>query len=346
MPEAVQVGGESWFRRALPGLTLMIAAPMVAEVLPGATRLSVIHFVLPIEIVIWGGGAVMIREVVRRWRLGWLNMLLLAMALSMAEEFLIQQTSLAPVVVKIHGVEYARALGVNYVYFLWALIYESTFVVLVPVGLCELVYWRRRDEGWLNWFGMAIIGLLFLPGCFMAWFAWTQRARPNAFHVDVYNPPPIQLAIAAVVIIVVVSLAIGGGPRALTQKWTALRPPHPAALFVLSGLATVALFALQLLAFGMWPEFPPVAAVASGLGLVALLLFFLPRFWVDERWSEWHSIAVLYGTLMTIMALLFLAFRDASPVDFYGKVVLDAVAVVLMVWLAAAVSWRVAELRN
>jgi hypothetical protein len=85
MSEAVSLDRESWFRWALPALTLVVLAPLVAEVLPGATRISSI-FVLPIEIVIWGGGAVMIREVVRRWRLGWLNMLLLALALAVAEE--------------------------------------------------------------------------------------------------------------------------------------------------------------------------------------------------------------------------------------------------------------------
>jgi len=47
--------------------------------------------------------------------------LLLALALAVAEECLIQQTSLAPMVLKLKGEVYARAYGVNYVYFLWAL---------------------------------------------------------------------------------------------------------------------------------------------------------------------------------------------------------------------------------
>src|SRR5262245_39580711 len=123
----------SGFQRVLPALTLMVLAPLVAEVLPGATRISSI-FVLPIEILVWGGGAVMIRFAVRRLRLGWVNMLLLALALSAAEELLIQKTSLAPLVIKLKGVEYARAGGVNYVYLLWALLYETLFVVFIPVA--------------------------------------------------------------------------------------------------------------------------------------------------------------------------------------------------------------------
>src|SRR5690349_14258884 len=97
--------------RAGPAWTLVFLAPLVAEVLPGATRLSSI-FVFPIEMAIWGGGALLIRAAVRRWQLGWLNMLLLAFALSIAEEFLIQQTSIAPMVVQIFpGDPYAREIG-------------------------------------------------------------------------------------------------------------------------------------------------------------------------------------------------------------------------------------------
>src|SRR5690242_2906255 len=136
-------------RRAAPALLLVLTAPLVAEVLPGATRLSSL-FVLPIEMCVWGGGALLIREAVRRRRLGWRNMLLLALALAVAEEWLIQQTSLAPLVIRIKGQTWARALGINYVYFLWALVYETVFVVFLPVYLVELIFPERRDGPWLG----------------------------------------------------------------------------------------------------------------------------------------------------------------------------------------------------
>ena len=83
-----------------PALTLMILAPFLTEILPGATRFSSL-FVLPIEIFVWGGGAVLIRAAVRKWQLGWVNMLLLAVALALAEECIIQQTSFAPLVIRL-----------------------------------------------------------------------------------------------------------------------------------------------------------------------------------------------------------------------------------------------------
>src|SRR5687768_6941342 len=171
-----------------PALLLMILAPVMAEVLPGATRLSAL-FVLPIQICVWGGGALLIRYAVKKWRLGWRNMLLLALVLSIAEECLIQQTSLAPMVLYIKGEVYARAFGVNYVYFLWALAYETVFVVFLPVVLLELIFPQRRDEVWLSRAGLAIVMTFFVLGCTLAWYSWTQHARPNVFSVPVYNPP-------------------------------------------------------------------------------------------------------------------------------------------------------------
>ena len=136
--------------RAGPAWTLVLLAPLIAEVLPGATRISSL-FVLPIEMAIWGGGALLIRAAVRHWKLGWLNMLLMACALSIAEEFLVQQTSIAPMVFQIvKGEPYARAFGINYLYLLWALFYEAVLVVMVPVMLSELIFRSRREDPWLG----------------------------------------------------------------------------------------------------------------------------------------------------------------------------------------------------
>src|SRR4051812_16405345 len=172
----------------MPAISLMLLAPLVAEVLPGATRFSSL-FVFPIEVCVWGGGALLIREVVKRLRLGWPSMLLLAVALAIAEECLIQQTSLAPLVIKLKGEEYVRAYGVNYVYFLWAVVYESVFVVFVPIALAELIFWRRRDETWVNRTGIVIVGVLFVLGSLLAWFTWTHIARVEVFHQPAYQPP-------------------------------------------------------------------------------------------------------------------------------------------------------------
>ena len=73
--------GPSRLSRIAPALSLLALAPVVAEVLSGATRVSFIVVLIP-EIMVWGCGALLIREIVLRWRGGWTSMLLLGLALS------------------------------------------------------------------------------------------------------------------------------------------------------------------------------------------------------------------------------------------------------------------------
>ena len=76
-------------------LALVVLAPLIGEVLSGATRISFVFVFVP-EMMVWGCGTLIIRELVRRWNGGWNSILLLGLGLSIAEEFVIQQTSLAP----------------------------------------------------------------------------------------------------------------------------------------------------------------------------------------------------------------------------------------------------------
>src|SRR5690242_13786669 len=175
--------------RFAPAFTLVVLAPLIAEYLPGATRTSSI-FVFPLEMAIWGGGALLIRAAVRHFKLGWLNMFLMACALSIAEEFVIQQTSLAPMIIQITpGPAFGRAFGVNYEYFLWALFYEAVLVVMVPVMVTELIFRDRREDTWLGPVGASIVGALFLLACIPAWYLWTQLVREQIFHFPHYTPP-------------------------------------------------------------------------------------------------------------------------------------------------------------
>ncbi|MGC8640203.1 MAG: hypothetical protein ACP5XB_10050 [Isosphaeraceae bacterium] len=314
----------------MPALTLVLLAPLVAEVLPGATRLSVL-FVLPVEMCVWGGGALMIRYAIRSWRLGWRNMLCLALALAVAEECLIQQTSLAPMFLQLRGVEYARACGVNYVYLLWALVYESVFVILIPVHLVELIFPNRREDLWVNRAGLITTTVFFLIGCFFAWLTWTQFARPYGFHVPVYNPPLGAILIAAAVIGGLVWLALGPHRDALSGKAAPLQPPPAWLVGTAGALWAVLWYGLVLLGFGIAPWFPPIVAVVAGFSLAAAIVLVLPRWAADPGWQFGHEFAVLFGTMLGSMLVGFVGFLGAWPPDVYFKVVVDLIAVVLMI---------------
>jgi hypothetical protein len=326
-------------KRAGPAWTLVVMAPLVAEVLPGATRVSSI-FVFPIEMAIWGGGALLIRAAVRRWQLGWLNMLLLAFALSIAEEFLIQQTSVAPMVLQIFpGEPFARAWGVNYVYFLWALFYEAAFVVFIPIVLAELLFSSRRDDPWLRPWSAWMVGITLVLACFPAWYSWTQIARPQFFHVPVYNPPLTHVLAAIATIGALIFVALGPWRRALTGVSAPLPPPNSWLLGAGSAIAAAVWYCLCLLAFGIRPAFPAGIAVAVGLGIASLAIWLLPRYAAHPAWRDTHRAGIALGAVISTMTVTFAGFiYGASKLDLYGKVVLDVIGTILLVWLAIRVT--------
>jgi hypothetical protein len=81
----------------------------------------------------------MIREVAPRFNRGAPSMLLMGVALGVAEEF-VKQTSLAPLPwVDSSGV-YGRVAGINLLWLLGILGFESVWVVLMPIQLTEVMF--------------------------------------------------------------------------------------------------------------------------------------------------------------------------------------------------------------
>lgn len=326
---------KSWFYRALPALTLMLMAPLMAEILPGATRFSTLlgfPAIFVMEVLIWGTGAVLARFLVRKYRLGWLNLLLLAVALAVAEECLIQQTSFASLVVQIKGVEYGRAFGFNYVYFTWAMLYEAIFVVCVPVALCEMLYPTRKESPWLNIWGIIPLILLFVPASFAAWYGWNIIARANTFHLPPYYLPQNLAIISVVTLVVLIGLAVGPLRRLLATPARPANPPHPFTLALLGIAAAAAIFAIEVLAFGAAPQVPPIVPVIGGIALAGVMVAFVPGWLASPQWTTGHMIAMTFSIAWANFGFLFIGF--GSGIDLYGKIVLDILGVMLMIWLA------------
>lgn len=332
----------SVWQRAAPALLMMILAPTFTELLLGGTRLStLIAFppVLLMEILVWGGGAVLLRGLARKLKLGWNSLLLFALALAVAEEFVIQQTSLAPLVIQLKGVEWGRAGGINYVYALWALVYEAAWVVLFPTLVGELVFPDRRDETWLSTPMAAVLAVLFVLGAIMAWFAWTHIARVKTFHLPLYNPTRIELSAAIAVIVGLVAWGITFPPA----FGRARRPASPAAVAVFGGLWGVVWFLLAVLAFGIAPQLSAPAVFAAGVVVVLVIVFVLPRWALDAAWTPRHSYCLFAGALTGAMSISFLGFRGAAREDIVFKLVTNAIALLLMVLLGRRMAVRRAD---
>jgi hypothetical protein len=294
----------------------------------GGTRLSVIFVLIP-EILTWGCAALLIRECVRRWNKDWPSMLLLGVALAVAEEWIIQQTSIAPLVgLAQHA--YGRVWGVNWVYFLWAAGYESVWVVLVPVELTELLFPAEREQPWLGTRGLVIASVAFLLGACMAWYGWTQRARVTIFHMPPYSPPWAYILGALGVIALLVLAAYKTPP--LPKRGGTTPPPW------VVGMAVVLLgspwSAYVLLGFGSFPALPYWLALAAALLWCMLTLRLLLRWTSASDWGDRHRYALVLAGVLSCSLGGFLVFKvgGALRIDWIGKTIFNAAAIL---WLIA-----------
>src|SRR5215469_4812463 len=304
-----------------PVFTVLLLAPIISEVLYGGTRLSTIFVLVP-EILTWGCGALLIRECVHAWGKGWVSMLSLGMALAVAEEWLIQQTSIAPFVA---GPAYGRVWGVNWIYFLWAVGYQSVWVVLVPVQLTELVFPERRNSAWLKRRGRIIAAIAFVLGCRAAWYGWTQRARVKIFHMPPYSPPMFYLGIGAAMVVALILIAY-----ALPNRRSEGPDAPPARLvgtaFFLLGAPWAA---FVILGWGTGIRVAPLGIVLTAGVLWAAITFFLAWRWTSApNGNDQHRFAVVFGGVLACSIGGFVVFRvgGALPIDWIGKAVFDSAA--------------------
>jgi len=324
-------------RFAGPIWTLLVLAPFVGELLSGSTRTSILFVLIP-EIMVWGVGALFCRELVRRWRAGVPSLLLLGLALSIAEEFIIQQTSIAPLPFPGIHPDYGRVWGINLVYLLFMLGFESIWVVVVPVQITELLFPHKAGQAWLRLRGAIVGCVAFLLGSRLAWYGWTQQARPR-LHAAPYHPPLalIGLGLAAIVALAAVAYLIRnfGGPSNDGQKaipaWIA-----GITAFVMGG----AWFEIIGQCFMPKPVQPFWIVIAAGVAwaVLAFALFF--RWSSRQGWSEVHRFAAAIGATLACMATPYLTIATWPKVDVIGELIFDALTLAGILLLGKKVFGR------
>jgi hypothetical protein len=280
-----------------PVLTLILLAPVIAEILLGSTRLSILFILIP-QILLWGLGALMIREAVRRARLDTRSLLLMGAALGLSEEFIIQQTSLAPLPWLGPGHDYGRAFGVNWVWLLAMLGWEAVWVTVVPIHLTEIIWRDRRRQPWLRTRGWMISMALFLAGSMIAWYGWTHRARPMVFHAPIYSPPFAPMLIASVVIVALIAIALHLPARLRRPR---VQAPSPWLAGVASFVFAEGWVGLIQIAGGSDPNFQVTEALLAGIAWAAAAYALMERWSGGSGCSDAHRMAAIIGANVALM---------------------------------------------
>jgi hypothetical protein len=342
-PRQVANSRARWQRVAAMVLVVVLP-PFTLDVLLGATTVTTAIEALS-EMSTFGFAALLIRAAARRREPGFRIVVVLGIAFALTVEFLIVQTSLAPLGSVFPYPEYGRAMGVNWTFLAWALGYETIWGIAIPIQLSELAFPLHRTSAWLGARGCAVLAILFVLGAGVAWYNWTQLSVPDYAHRVVYLPPLVTVLCGWVLVLVLVLVVLLLRPAQPRGTRTDSGRPAPAPVLVGIGTATGTFlwfcWTVDWVRLGAWaravPVFVPVLLaliLAGGCVVVA-------RAWAARAgWSDRHRFAAVCGALVAVMAVGFATNDLGDPVNLIGKIVLNAFACLALLLLAGKLRRR------
>ncbi|MGD0569306.1 MAG: hypothetical protein ABSA78_12960 [Candidatus Sulfotelmatobacter sp.] len=154
-------------RRVAPAVGLFFVAPLVAEFLLGDLPIKLLG-ALVILAPMYGGGALLIREVVRRTGRGWPSIFVLAFAYALFEEAFTTQTLFNPnyLHLNLHLLDHAyiAALGIGVWWTIFVLTLHTVWSISVSIALVEALVPDRATTPWLGRPGVVVTAVLFVLG--------------------------------------------------------------------------------------------------------------------------------------------------------------------------------------
>ncbi|MGH4025031.1 MAG: hypothetical protein ACRDRV_10660 [Pseudonocardiaceae bacterium] len=305
-------------RRVAPVVGLFFLAPLIAEFLLGnisVSEFSSILFLAPL----YGGGAVLVREVTRRSGRGWPTMILLSLAYALVEEGLATQTLFNPSYYGLDLLSPARipGVGMGAWWTLFVLTLHMVWSMSVSIALVEALVPARRSTPWLGRFGLGVAGALYLLGAVLIGAATYQSER--------FIAAPFQLIGTAIAVVVVVLLAFRAGSGDCPVGGGAVPGPWLVGVFAL--LTSSLFMGLHLLLTPGW------LTVVLYLALYAVVIGLVTVGSRRAGWSDAHRLALAGGALVTYAWYGF----PATPIlgatgteDLIGNIVFATVALALL----------------
>lgn len=257
-------------KNALPVLVLFFLAPVLAELFLGSTSVSKAEG-LVLESFFYGSGALLIRETARRFRMGWIRIILLGLAYGMIEEGLSLQSLFNQHFLGFE-IGYGRLWGVNWVWGLVIIVYHAVWSITIPIFFTELLFPGKRSAPWLNKAGMTTMASFFgLSG--VAFFLIFRRMSD-------FSASWIHFMTTVLLIFGVISLAFFLPPR-LKQASRIPKPAGLAAALVAFTAASLWFLILDLVYVDGHGGLPAWVALLMA-GVIASLMLILGRDWSEQ----------------------------------------------------------------
>ncbi len=189
-------------RRIAPAIALFFVAPLVAEFLLGDLPIKLLGALIVLA-PMYGGGAVLVREVARCAGKGWPTILVLAFAYAVFEEAFTTQTLFNPnyLHLNLHLLEpaYIAALGIGIWWTVFVLTLHTVWSISVSIALVESLVPESASLPWLGPIGLTTDAILFALG---AVASTAMEIRQDHFMASTR-----QFVVAAIICIVAIGTA-------------------------------------------------------------------------------------------------------------------------------------------
>lgn len=317
-----------------PVLCLFLITPLIAEYLLGNVPMTWI-VLLPVLMLLYGAGAVLIRELARRSGRGWPTIVTLALAYAVVEEAFATQSWFNPNFEgqRLLDYGYVAGLGTSPSWITFILILHVAWSICTPIALTEILFTRRRLQPWLGTTGLWVVAALFVLSIVLLMAHFIAKdgfvAPPQQFAVS----GAVAVALTAAAFILFPARARGASPGDIagTLPQPSAKVRHrPWAIGTLAFVTGSAFFILQ--------EFAPGANIpaylTTGLSLamgIGMLCFIA---WSARRgdWSDRHRYALAAGAVLVYCWWGFFVEHDLyGAAALPRRVLLVAAALILLV---------------
>lgn len=314
-------------KKIAPTIVLFSLSPFIGEVLLGSAPPAEFFtfFGLTVLTILYGGGAILARELTLRWHKGWVSLLILGAAYGIIEEGLMVKSFFDPnwMDIGILG-SYGRWAGINWVWTLQLTIYHSIVSIAIPIQLTELIFNNHKDKAWIGRKGLIILSIFFAADVAFGYFALTS-----------YRPAANIYWLTAAFVVTLILLAWRLPRQIFLPRTTAL--PKPFRFWIIGFLGTVMFF------FAFWAlphtEIPPAITLLSVTGLMVVITWRIFRMSGNASvWTDRHRLALIAGPLSVFILLSPIQEFDTSRIDNTSGMTLVGIAMsIFLLWLW----WRV-----
>lgn len=323
-------------KRLAPVLCLFVITPVIAEYLLGNVPMTWI-VLLPVLMLLYGAGAVLIRELVRRTGRGWPTIVTLALAYAVVEEAFATQSWFNPNFEgqRLLDYGYAASLGTSPSWIAFVLILHVGWSICTPIALTEVLFAKRRLEPWLGTTGLCIVAALFILSIALLMAHFISK--------DGFVAAPMQFAVSGVIAVALVGAAFVLFPARLpttatfgadvldTLRETDAKPaPRPWMLGVVTVVVGSAFYLLQ--EFAPRTGVPAWLTMALSLSMGIGMLFLVKCSAGRSGWSDRHRFALACGAVLVYCWWGFFVEIDLyGPAALPGRVLLVTVAIAFLV---------------